>query len=144
MSKASSCQFGNQNLTKRQLVSGIRCLGLVAFEAWTDICNKYIWIGVTDVHEHFLETADSPGCSASVEPADNCCKRWGSCPPAPVCQLQQVTPPRSTIATPWLDSWKKKNPKPLSLNIFYFWRLLDTEVYHHFILRKKTPQHLNL
>lgn len=36
-----------------------------------DIYNKYIWIGVTNVHETLLETAGSPGCSASGEPADH-------------------------------------------------------------------------
>lgn len=34
-----------------------------------NVYNKYIWIGMTDVHEPFLQTADSHGCSAPGEQA---------------------------------------------------------------------------
>lgn len=101
-----------------------------------DIYNKYVWIEVTDVHEPFLETADRPGCSASGKPADDCCKQWVSCTPALVWQLQQVTTPQSTVSTPWLGSWKKKKSSFLEhiLLLPNIWRLLDGQVYHHFIL----------
>jgi len=85
-------------------------------EVWMDVYNKCTWQGVTDMHEPCLETADSPRHSASGKPADLCCKQWGSCPPASAWQLQQVTPPQSTISTPWMETWKKKTP--LSLSIF--------------------------
>lgn len=78
-----------------------------------DVYNKYIWTGVTDVHEPFLEMADSLGCSASGEPGNNCRKQWSSCPPESVWQLQQVVTPQSTISTPCLDSWKKKKKTTL-------------------------------